>query len=461
VQAFTAAILILAANTAFQDFPRLSSILARDRYMPRQFMNRGDRLVFSNGVIGLGLAACLVIVAFDANLTKLIQMYVVGVFTSFTLSQTGMVRHWRAEARKGAEAMRGWRRSLVINVIGAITTAVVLVVVTLTKFLHGAWLSITVMILIIPLLRSIHRHYTAVASQLRRGKVQPNATGTNHVVLLVRDLDAATAEALGYVRSFRPAELHCVAPPGGDLFERWGAFAGDTSSLEMLGRGKDLLHEVREYVRQIDRGPSDFITLVVPELVREGLFAYLVRKRELIRLKAGMLRESNVVVTDVPVAVVDDRPDPRGGRPLIPQRTVTLIFVSSVNDVSVRAVNYAQTLEAVETRAIYFDPEVAHKLEARWFGSGLNVPLDIVEAPFRDLTRPMLDEVRRYTARQDTIVNVIIPEIIVSRWRHLILHNQNALFVKRLFLFEPRAVLTSVPYVLERGKARIPVPGVG
>ncbi len=106
VQAFTAAILILAANTAFQDFPRLSAILARDRYMPRQFMNRGDRLVFSNGVIGLGLAACLVIYAFDANLTRLIQMYVVGVFTSFTLSQTGMVRHWRAEARKGDDAVR-------------------------------------------------------------------------------------------------------------------------------------------------------------------------------------------------------------------------------------------------------------------------------------------------------------------------------------------------------------------
>jgi amino acid transporter len=463
MQTFTAAILILAANTAFQDFPRLSSILARDRYMPRQFMNRGDRLVFSNGVIGLGLAASLVIIAFDANLTKLIQMYVVGVFTSFTLSQTGMVRHWRAEARKGAEAMRGWRRSLVINVIGAITTGVVLVVVTLTKFRKGAWLSITVMILIIPLLRTIHRHYTAVASQLKRGRVRPNEKGTNHVVMLVRELDAATAEALGYVRSFRPANLHCVAPPGGDLFERWSAFAGDTADLEMLARGRDLLPAIREYVRGIDRGPSDFVTLVVPEVVREGLFAYLVRKRDLIRLKAGMLREPNVVVTDVPVAAVEDAPDARGGRPLIPQRTVTLIFVSSVNEVSVRAVNYAQTLEAVETRAIYFDldTEMAHRLEARWFDSGLNVPLDIVEAPFRDLTRPMLDEVRRYTARTDTIVNVIIPEIIVRRWRHLFLHNQNALFVKRLFLFEPRAVLTSVPYVLEPGKATIPAPGTG
>src|SRR5215217_855724 len=125
---FTAGILILAANTAYQDFPRLSAILARDRYMPRQFMNRGDRLVFSNGVIGLGLFASVIIIAFNANLSQLIQLYVVGVFTSFTLSQTGMVRHWLKEKHRGAGAQPGWRRSIVINSIGAITTGIVLIV---------------------------------------------------------------------------------------------------------------------------------------------------------------------------------------------------------------------------------------------------------------------------------------------------------------------------------------------
>ncbi|MFN8233060.1 MAG: APC family permease [Actinomycetota bacterium] len=161
VQAFTAAILILAANTAFQDFPRLSAILARDHYMPRQFSNRGDRLVFSNGVIGLGLAACLMIYVFDADLTRLIQMYVLGVFTSFTLSQTGMVRHWLAEKHKGADAEKGWQRAIAINAVGAVTTATVLVVITATKFLHGAWLSILVMAAIVPLLKAIHRHATS------------------------------------------------------------------------------------------------------------------------------------------------------------------------------------------------------------------------------------------------------------------------------------------------------------
>jgi amino acid transporter len=454
VQAFTAAILILAANTAFQDFPRLSAILARDRYMPSQFMNRGDRLVFSNGVIGLGLAACVVIYAFDANLTKLIQMYVVGVFTSFTLSQTGMIRHWRAEARKGAEAVRGWRRSMVINIVGAITTGVVLVVVTLTKFTKGAWLSILVMIAILPVLRSIHRHYATVAAQLRRGVARADDVGTNHVVLLVRDLDAATAEALGYIRSFRPSDLHCVTPAGSDLPERWSAFAGDAPALATLGKGRDLLHQVRDYVRGIERGDHDFVTLVVPEEVREGLFSYVVRNRDLIRLKGGMLREPNVVVTDVPVAVVDEHGDARDSRPLIPRRTVTLVFVSTVNDVTIRAVNYARSLGAAETRALYFDldPEEAHRLEGQWWDSHLPIPLDVLEAPFRDLTGPMLEEVRRYSAREDTVVNVIIPEFIVDKWRHLVLHNQNAIFVKRLFLFEPGAVLTSVPFVLEPGK---------
>jgi hypothetical protein len=317
------------------------------------------------------------------------------------------------------------------------------------------------MIAIIPVLRSIHRHYATVAAQLRRGVSRPDDVGTNHVVLLVRDLDAATAEALGYIRSFRPSHLHCVAPAGGDLPERWAAFAGDAPPLVALGGGRDLFRQVRDYVRAIERSELDFVTLVVPEVVREGLFSYVVRKRELIRLKGGMLREPNVVVTDVPVAVVDAHGDARESRPLIPQRTVTLVFVASVNDVTIRAVNYARSLGAAETRALYFDldPEQAHRLEQQWWDGHLPIPLDVLEAPFRDLTGPMLDEVRRYSSREDTIVNVIIPEFIVDKWRHLVLHNQNAIFVKRLFLFEPRAVLTSVPFVLEPGKGKI--PGVG
>lgn len=230
--------------------------------------------------------------------------------------------------------------------------------------------------------------------------------------------------------------------------------------LEPLRLGKDnLLDAVKRYVRRIERAPQDFVNVVIPEMVEGSLLGYLLRRVALIRLKAGLLREPNIVVTDVPVVMEHGRPVGVDARPLIAERTVALVFVSGVHDATIRAANYAETLEASQTRAIYFDldPEEAHRMQEEWGEAGMRIPLDIVEAPFRDLTGPMLDEVRRFTARPGTQVLVVIPEFIVSKWRHLLLHNQNALFVKRLFLFEPNVVLSSVPYVLgEREPEKVP-----
>ena len=463
VQFFTAAILILAANTAYQDFPRLSSILARDRYMPSQFMNRGDRLVFSNGIVVLAIGSSLLIYAFHADLTRLIQLYVIGVFTSFTLSQSGMIVHWLRERHRGELAARGWRRSIVINCIGAVATALVLIVVTVTKFTAGGWLSMLFMAILIVLFVSIHRHYEFVGRQLRRGTVRPGDAGVNHIVLVIRELDAAAAEALGAVRSIRPTELHIVYPTTEgippELEQRWREFSMGTAPLEPLPLGRDTrLEALRRFVRGIDRAPNDFVNVVIPETVPGSLLLYLLRRAALVRLKAGLLRERNIVVTDVPVVVRDGEPVGVDARPLIPERTVALVFVSAVHDATVRAANYAQTLEASETRAIYFDldPEAAHRMQEQWGESGMQIPLHIVEAPFRDLTRPMLDEVRRFTSRPGTIVLVVVPELIVSKWRYLLLHSQNALFVKRLFLFEPNVILSSVPYVLEDREPAVP-----
>ena len=461
VQFFTATILILAANTAYQDFPRLASILARDRFMPHQFVNRGDRLVFSNGVIVLGALSCLMIWLFDASLSVLINFYVVGVFTSFTLSQSGMVRHWIVEGRKGAAAMAGWRRSIVINVVGALTTGVVLVVVIVSKFEQGAWLSILIMAVLVPGFYAIHHHYTNVRSQLRAGRVPSGVTGQNHLVLLVRDFDVATAEAVGYLRSFRPEDIRPVFPCRDaevtrDVQARWRTFVGLGIPDLMPISPTNLTAGIRTIVDSIDRGPDDFVTVVVPELLRpEGLFSYLVRNRDLVRLKASMLRSPNVVVTDVPVVLEEGTPSAAGGKPLIPQRTVALVLLSSVNDVSLRALNYARSLDATVTRAVYFDldPESALTIGDRWFDVVEGVPLDIVEAPFRDLSTPMLEEIRRYTERPGTIVNVVIPEYIVAKWWQLPLHGQTALFVKRLFLFEERVVLTSVAYQIGSARA--------
>ncbi len=458
VQFFTAAILILAANTAYQDFPRLSSILARDRYMPRQFMNRGDRLVFSNGIVVLAIAASIMIFAFEADLTRLIQLYVIGVFMSFTLSQSGMVVHWSRERRSGSTPRHVWRRSIVINVIGAFATGIVLIVVLISKFTAGGWLSLLFMGILVATFLTIHRHYNVVMRQLRRGAVRAGAIGVNHMVLVVRDLDAATAEALGAIRSIRPTELRVVHPveePDGDvpfeLQDRWRAFAGGTSRLEPLPLGTgSLLDALRTYVARLNRAPEDFVNVVIPEIVQSSLLRYLLGRTQLVRLKAGLLREPNIVVTDVPVMVPDGEPSTGAARPLIPARTVALVFVASVNDAAKRAVNYAETLEASETRAIYFelDPDSVSEIQERWVDEGMRVPLDIVEAPFRDLTRPMLEEVRRFTSKPGTLVMVVLPELIVSQSWHFLLHNQNALFVKRLFLFEPNVILSSVPYVL-------------
>ena len=459
VQVFTAMILILAANTAYQDFPRLASILARDRYMPSQFVNRGDRLVFSNGVVVLGVLSCLMIFAFDAELSVLINFYVVGVFTSFTLSQSGMVRHWLAEGRKGAAAMRGWRRSIVINALGAITTFVVLVVVIISKTPDGAWLSIVIMAALVPGFVGIHRHYAAVGAELARGRPEAERTGVNHVVLLVPDLDTATSQALGYVRGIRRAGHLVAVHPAVDgagspeLSERWRRFAGDLP-LEVIA-GKNLTDAVRRRIAGLDRAPRDVVTVVVPETITGGLATYLVRRRDVFQLKVRLLREPDVVVTDVPVHVEDGETRGTDERGLIPHRIVTLALVSSVNAASVRAVRYAMSLGSAETRAIHFqlDPEAAHRVREDWFDARMPIPLDIVEAPFRDLTIPIQDEVRRFTRQPNTIVNVVVPELIVRKPWHLFLHNQTALFVKRLLLFEERVVLTSVPFQL-RGKRR-------
>jgi hypothetical protein len=276
------------------------------------------------------------------------------------------------------------------------------------------------------------------------------------VLLLVPKLDAAAAEALGYVRSFRPREVHALYPSSGevpgDIQRRWREFSRGTTDLEVLRvEGNDLLEAVRASIAGIQRAEEDFVTVVVPEVVQHSLPMYLLRNRAAVRLKSGLLQERNVVVTDVPVLAEQASLVGVDGRPLIPERTVALVFISGAHDAAVRAVNYALTLEAAETRAVYFDldPDVAYTMQEEWAERGMTIPLDIVEAPYRDLTGPMLQEVRRVTARTDTIASVIVPELVVGKSWHMILHNQSALFVKRLLLYEPRTILSSVPYKLD------------
>ncbi len=458
VQVFTTLILVLAANTSFQGFPRLLAILAQDNFVPRQFRNLGDRLVFSNGIVVLAAMSIVLIIGFDANLDKLIQLYIVGVFTAFTLSQFGMVRHWLRVRRDPGTSSQGWRTSIAINAVGGVATTLVLGITAVTKFRQGAWIAMTGMVIIVFVLEAVHRHYAAVRTQLGRHAFPARTAMSNHVVLLVSDVGPATAEALGYVRSFRPSDLHAVhvSRDGGgvpaELAGRWSEFCRGEVGLDVV-RVSDgrTLDAVKSYVAGIPRGADDFVTVVVPELIEEPGLGYLLRRRDLIRLKGGLLRQPGTVVADVPVMLQGGLPRGVDGRPLVPTRTVALLFVSGVHDATTRAVNYTRSLRAQETRAVFFafDPKEGGTIQERWAAKGYDIPLDVVEAPFRDLRGPMLAEVRRFTAREDTVVAVVLPELIVLKWRHWLLHNQTALFVKRLLLFEPRVILSSVPYLLE------------
>jgi amino acid transporter len=452
VQVFTAAILVLAANTAYQDFPRLSSILARDGYMPKQFENRGDRLVFSNGVIILAVLASLLIYLFDADLSRLIQLYVVGVFTSFTLSQAGMVRHWIRLKRVGT-ASRGWQRSIVINAVGAATTGVVLAVVIQTKFVHGAWIVISAMPFIVAGFIAIHRHYEWAAKERRRGAWTLSEPGNNVVVLYVEDLSAATAEAVGYIRSFCGSDFHAIHVPRSSGAEavagEWRAFSRTQVELKVLPATKRPVDAVIEYVRSIPRGPDDFVNLVIPELLKSKSLLGALRTPTFL-LKLRLLREPQIVITDVPVLNTDDVPSDVDAKPFVPNRVEAILFVASVHDGVIRAINYARSLRASDIRAVYFafEPTQVESIQNQWAEYRIPIRLDIVEAPFRDLGSPILDEVRSVTSRPDAVASVVMPELVPTRWWHRLLHNQRALFVKRLLLFEPRVVLSSVPYQL-------------
>lgn len=445
LQAMTAGILILAANTAYQDFPRLASILAQDRFMPRQFMNRGDRLVFSNGILILAVLASLLIVIFDANLTSLIQLYLVGVFISFTLSQAGMVIHWRRNREPG------WRHRLFVNGFGAVVTGLVFFVVVTTKFLGGAWIVVAAIPLLILLMRSINRHYGNVAIELRHPERRPaeRRPGNQHMVIFVRAVDEATARAVGYVRSVRPQEVSAVT------FDKGTAAAWKRLAPEIplaVGDAEGSLSErVKAHLRAKRKVLSndDFLTLVVPELLeRRGLVEIITRPR-IHRLKASILGEPGVQLLDVPVA--KDEIDPNVDPANEPARNHVLVLVSGVHNATLQAIEYAETLQAASLQAVSFSlsPVESEKLGNQWLKGDIQIPLEMEDSPFRDIGRSLTEYIRKLQPDGvNRVVTVVLPEFVVDKFRHHFLHGQTALLVKRYLLFEPGVVVVSVPYHL-------------
>jgi amino acid transporter len=440
VQATTLLVLVLAANTSFQGFPRLSALLARDRFAPRQFSNLGDRLVFSNGMLVLAGAAAALLVIYKANTNSLIHLYVIGVFTAFTISQLGMVRYWLRVRTPG------WRGRMLVNAVGASATGLVAVIVIWTKFTEGAWLVTIAIPILVFVMLGVRRHYARVARRLAAGAaaVASAPDARNRTLLVVEDLDPATERALAFARKISPDGLRAVHAPrhGTDpgIGPRWFHLADGKPLLETLDPQGGAVDAVLEQVWRLPRGESDFVTVVVPEQFRRRSLAEEARHPFEFSLKLRLLTEPGVVVADVPT--VDEAP---GGRPL-----AVRIFVSGANAASMRALNWAEAVGLPDTRAVNFafDETEAAEIRRKWRAEDARVPLEVLEAPYRDIGDPLLAYLRELTGSGNDVL-VVLPEVVVRGWRRL-LHNQRALYVKRLLLVEPHVMLASVPYQLLR-----------
>src|SRR5437762_4775218 len=335
VQGLTLLILILAANTSFQGFPRLAALLAGDRFFARQFTNLGDRLVFSNGIVVLTTAAGLLLWIYGANTNSLIHLYVIGVFTAFTLSQAGMVRYWFT--RRGAH----WKAKALVNGVGATATGVVALVVAYTKFAEGAWIVTVAIPLLVLGMLGVRRHYERLARRLSAGAAAVVAapSARNTTLLVVEQIDEAAESALRIARAISSDEVRVLHVParGTDpgIRPRWFELAGEP--LESLDPRLGVTEAVLEQVWMLPRSESDFVTVVVPELFGKRSFLELGRRPRELALKLRLLSEPSVVVADVPVVRGTVEPEPR--------RLIARVLVSGVNAVSMRAVNYAQTLD--------------------------------------------------------------------------------------------------------------------
>jgi amino acid transporter len=313
LQFATALILVLAANTAFADFPRLGFFLARDRFLPRLFKFRGDRLAFTAGIVLLATLAMVLLIIFHGNLDSLIPLYAVGVFTSFTLSQAGMVAHWRKTREPG------WRRSAVLNGIGMVATAIVTLVIASTKFVHGAWLVVILIPLLIALLYGIHSHYVRLEG-MRRAET-PLLPEEVHVrfVVPIADLNVPARQALAYARALVPDDQHVIAvhvtddaEEAAELQSQWHTWQPGIQLVIIESPYRSLAGPLLAYIDALqETHPKDTVTVVLPEYVPSHWWEHLLHNQTALRLKAALLFHPGVVVTNVPYHVSQAKPKPR------------------------------------------------------------------------------------------------------------------------------------------------------
>jgi len=299
VQAATTLILVLAANTAYADFPRLASIVSRDGYLPRQFMNQGDRLAFSNGILVLSAFAAVLIVVFRGDTQSLLPLYMIGVFISFTLSQAGMVIHWRHTREPG------WHTSAAINGFGAIVTGVVLIIVAATKTLEGAWIVLLLIPLIVAVFKATRRHYSHVAEQLTLKNYAPPVRRHNTVLIPIGGIQRAVVEALRYAESLsddvRAVYVDTDPAPTAQIERDWNTWGGKSRLVVLESPFRSLMEPLLEYIGQVeDERPDDYVTIILPEFVPARWWQHLLHNQRALLIKGALLFRPNVVVTSVP-----------------------------------------------------------------------------------------------------------------------------------------------------------------
>ncbi len=304
----TALILFLAANTAFNGFPVLGSILAQDRYLPRQLHTRGDRLAFSNGIGFLSAFAVVLIISFQAEVSRLIQLYIVGVFVSFTLSQAGMLRHWNKLLRteRDPAVRRQMHRSRAINGFGMMLTGAVLVVVLVTKFTHGAWIAIAAMAVIYLVMLGIRRHYDTVALELDPADDKPVLPARNHAIVLVSKVHQPTLRAVAYAQATRPDTLTGLTVNVDEADTRkiqaeWDAREISVPLTVIESPYREITRPIIDYVKSLRRAsPRDVVTVFIPEYVVGKWWEHLLHNQSALRIKGRLLFEPGVMVTSVP-----------------------------------------------------------------------------------------------------------------------------------------------------------------
>jgi amino acid transporter len=306
LQVATMLILILASNTAFADFPRLSYFLANDRFLPRQFAQRGDRLVFSNGVVALGIFSALLVIGFAAKEQHLLHLYAVGVFLSFTLSQFGMVQRWRRLRTPG------WQRNAAINLLGALVTGTVLVVIATTKFLEGAWAVVLLIPIMVVVFRSIHAHYAAVARQLSLASAPPPVAVRRHTaVVLISGVHRGVVPAVQYALSIAPDNVTAVyvdmdPEVTEKLKEKWKQWGSGIPLAVLASPYRSLVRPLMAYIDEIDKQyDDDVLTIILPEFIPSKWWQHLLHNQTALLIKATLLFSKGKIVTSVPYHLED------------------------------------------------------------------------------------------------------------------------------------------------------------